>query len=390
MKSAIFLLCFLSVFVSAKDIYFQGGKMSLDELATTVSIETKKDIIISQSLKDKIVILRVNKIIPTSKLFSYFKALIQANGFALNKDHNFYIVSLVTDLVYYSHRFKYRNAVDFTVFAKKFKESCSLGKNLLVCDLLPKDYKIVSKMVASFDIPKPINPFLNKTVQIDMKILESNYDDLLTLQSSLTSSVQNSNVQNTLTLNNSLNFALNLFLHGATVANTASLNYVFDYLQKHGFSTVTNEPNIIVTNGYTTSIVTGGNQRVIASQTKSSDLTATTTTYTDFTSGLQLRVKATILDANSTKLDISFQNNDVVGGTAELPISSTQSYQTSIVVKTNQTIVLGGVLYNKISKQKYKVPFLGDIPIIGLPFNGVSNEKTKKVLTIFLTLKAFK
>ena len=82
----------------------------------------------------------------------------------------------------------------------------------------------------------------------------------------------------------------------------------------------------------------------------------------------------------------------VVGGsavplTAVLPLPHYRVRQlvTSCVVWDAQTIVLGGLLTDSVSKISDKVPFLGDIPLLGRLFTSQSNTKTKKNLMIFVT-----
>jgi len=386
----ILLFLILPLFLFSKDIYFEGGKMSLEDLAISVSIETKQDIILHESLKNKIVYLRVGKTISDLKLLDYFKYLLEANGLSLNRKNGFYIVTPVTDLVYYSYRFKNRKASDFKTHIDSLKELCSLGNDVLFCNATPKDIKRIMKMVKSYDIPIPRNPYEYKTIKIDMNIIESSYNDLLDLKNELSLGIKTNNFHVDSSASDSLFLSLSAFLNGASVLDTLSLNYIFNYLESNGISNIMNKPNILVTNGFTTSITTGGTQRVISSTTKNDDLSADTTNYEDFVSGLQLSVKADIISDTKFKLEITLNNENVIGGTVQLPITSKQSYQTVITLDKNETVVLGGVIYEKNSTENSKVPFLGDIPILGFPFNSKNEVKEKRVLTIALTVKDYK
>ena len=385
-----FILLFLPLFLFSKDIYFEGGKISLEDLATTVSLETKKDIILHETLKDKIVYLRVGKVISTKKLLSYFKSLIEANGLALNQKQGYYIVSLVTDLQFFSYRFKHRTTKNFENHLQSFKDTCTLGENMLYCNAVPKQIKNIKKMVKAYDIPLPIDPFKNKTVDIKVTILESGYNDLLKLRNELTLTAKTKPLHITTSAKDELTLALDMFLNGTTIINTLSLKYFFEYLEQNDISKVMNEPRILVTNGYQTSITTGGTTRVIKSKTQNDDLSAETTSYEQFDIGLQISVKAEIVDINKTKLTINLNNENVIGGSSELPVTSKQSYQTTLTIDKNQTIIIGGVLYEKDTKTNFKIPLLGDIPIFGIPFKSEEVHKDKKVLTIALTVKDFK
>jgi len=48
-------------------------------------------------------------------------------------------------------------------------------------------------------------------------------------------------------------------------------------------------------------------------------------------------------------------------------------------------VVLGGLISENVTKQKDKVPVLGDLPFLGRLFRSESNESRKKNLMIFVT-----
>ncbi len=64
---------------------------------------------------------------------------------------------------------------------------------------------------------------------------------------------------------------------------------------------------------------------------------------------------------------------------------STRSATTRVAVKDGQTIVIGGLIQDKINDTIKKVPLLGDIPIAGALFRRTVKEKSKTELLIFLT-----
>ncbi len=73
--------------------------------------------------------------------------------------------------------------------------------------------------------------------------------------------------------------------------------------------------------------------------------------------------------------------------TAQLPLPHFRLRQvvTSAIVWDSQTIVLGGLITDSVSKVKDKVPLLGDMPLVGRLFRSESVSKTKKNLLIFVT-----
>ncbi len=70
---------------------------------------------------------------------------------------------------------------------------------------------------------------------------------------------------------------------------------------------------------------------------------------------------------------------------ATVPILSTQTTDATVMVKDGETIVMGGLLKDKVVTTRTKVPILGDIPILGLLFSHKINTIEKKDLLIFIT-----
>ena len=62
-----------------------------------------------------------------------------------------------------------------------------------------------------------------------------------------------------------------------------------------------------------------------------------------------------------------------------------RSADTTVRLKNNETMVIGGLIGEEESKSLSKVPFLGDLPILGAFFRNNKNSKTESELMIFLT-----
>lgn len=67
------------------------------------------------------------------------------------------------------------------------------------------------------------------------------------------------------------------------------------------------------------------------------------------------------------------------------PLFETRNVQTSVVIWDGQTVVLGGLMREDVSKLDDKVPFLGDLPVIGRLFRSKVTSRSKRNLLIFVT-----
>jgi general secretion pathway protein D len=69
------------------------------------------------------------------------------------------------------------------------------------------------------------------------------------------------------------------------------------------------------------------------------------------------------------------------------PIFATRKVTTTIVIWDGQTVVMGGLIREALTKVKDKIPFLGDLPLIGRLFRTEGEFSQKKNLVIFVTAR---
>ena len=77
-----------------------------------------------------------------------------------------------------------------------------------------------------------------------------------------------------------------------------------------------------------------------------------------------------------------------VRGSTGLTVARINSRQidTSVTVKDRQTVVLGGLITTREAEVTSKVPFLGDIPLLGSVFEHETTSMEKVDLAVFLTV----
>jgi type II secretory pathway component GspD/PulD (secretin) len=86
-------------------------------------------------------------------------------------------------------------------------------------------------------------------------------------------------------------------------------------------------------------------------------------------------------------VEIQPEVSDVMGGgfTESLPVVLKRNVNTEVRVKDGQTITIGGLVSRTESKRETKVPFLGDIPILGYLFKTTQPETDESEIVIFIT-----
>ncbi len=107
--------------------------------------------------------------------------------------------------------------------------------------------------------------------------------------------------------------------------------------------------------------------------------------------GITLRLTPQITEGEYVKLDIyqeisSLKQESNVTILTEIgPTTTKRSTKTSVVVKDKQTVVISGLMQEKGEEIISKVPFLGDLPLIGFLFRYKSYSTKKTNLLVFLT-----
>lgn len=104
--------------------------------------------------------------------------------------------------------------------------------------------------------------------------------------------------------------------------------------------------------------------------------------------GVKLQIKPKISEGDFVKLDIYQEISAIAptttAGASDL-ITTKRSAKTTVVVKNGQTVVIGGLIQNRKTKNESRVPLLGDIPILGWLFRFKSEQNEKTNVLVFIT-----
>ncbi|MBP7230524.1 MAG: type II secretion system secretin GspD [Syntrophaceae bacterium] len=107
--------------------------------------------------------------------------------------------------------------------------------------------------------------------------------------------------------------------------------------------------------------------------------------------GVILNVTPHINHENYVRLKISQQVTKVISGVTtdttkpSIPTTLKRTAKTTVVVKDNETVVIGGLVGDSTDDSTNKVPLLGDIPFLGWLFKAKTVNREKTNLYVFLT-----
>ncbi|MEO7774789.1 MAG: type IV pilus secretin PilQ [Steroidobacteraceae bacterium] len=156
--------------------------------------------------------------------------------------------------------------------------------------------------------------------------------------------------------------------------------------QSEGRGRIISSPRLITANQKEASIEAG----VEIPYQESASSGATTISFKKAV--LSLKVTPLITPDNRVILDLNVKKDSVgqiiVGGAGQqVPSIDTREINTSVLVSDGQTAVLGGILETEQRETVKKVPYLGDVPVLGHLFKTTGKVDNKDELLIFVTPK---
>ncbi|WP_447937569.1 type IV pilus secretin PilQ [Thermomonas fusca] len=110
---------------------------------------------------------------------------------------------------------------------------------------------------------------------------------------------------------------------------------------------------------------------------------------------LELKVTPTITNDGRVFLNMGVKKDELdgfisLGSFGEVPQIAKREVNTAVLVEDGQTVVIGGVYEFSDTSEITKVPFLGDIPLLGNLFRNKNRSKSKAELLVFVTPKVMR
>jgi pilus assembly protein CpaC len=270
---------------------------------------------------------------------------------------------------------------DVTSADRAVSIASTLGKtvNLLYVDVPPPEAQILLRVkFASID--------RNTSTQLGLNILSTGAAN--TIGSATTqqfSPLSFSPIQNSTPITATIADALNLFFFrpdlnlGATIAA----------LQVKGLLQILAEPNVLAQNGKQASFLAGGEFPFPSVSTGTGGAPMVTIQFREF--GVRLTFTPTITPRGTIHLEVApevsaldFTNGLSVSGFI-VPALTTRKLDTQVELSEGQSFAIGGLLDNRTTQTLEKIPFIGDIPLLGKFFQSKSVSKQNTELIVIVT-----
>lgn len=150
-------------------------------------------------------------------------------------------------------------------------------------------------------------------------------------------------------------------------------------------SNILSSPSITVMDNTEASFIVGEEVPVITGSTAGADNDNPFQTVDRKEVGIKLKVTPQINEGDSIQMKIEQEVSNVLGANGAVDVRfAKRQISTTVMVEDGQMIVLGGLISEETQESKSKIPWLGDIPYLGVLFSYTNSSKQKRNLMVFI------
>jgi pilus assembly protein CpaC len=174
-----------------------------------------------------------------------------------------------------------------------------------------------------------------------------------------------------------------------------------DALKRLGLARSLAEPNLTSLNGQPANFLVGGQFPILES---TSTVAAVNQNIRFVPFGVQLMVIPTVSDGDRIRLNLTATVSEQAGGgigggaggggigggggnndPSQPPSLSTRSFQTTVELRSSESLAVAGLIRTSLVNSSVRVPFLGDIPVVGNLFSNKTNSYQEQELILVVT-----
>ncbi|WP_051937184.1 pilus assembly protein N-terminal domain-containing protein [Erwinia sp. 9145] len=169
------------------------------------------------------------------------------------------------------------------------------------------------------------------------------------------------------------------FLLGKFKFDANSLISVIHAIGNESLARVLAEPNLSVLSGETADFLVGGELPIITRTDNGTEVT-----YKEF--GVKMFVAAKVESSQKVKLTLAQEVSSVDGQILSVPTLRSRKARTTIELADGESFVLGGLLSESERESLSKIPFIGDVPILGALFRHTESQRERTELVMIATV----
>jgi general secretion pathway protein D len=168
---------------------------------------------------------------------------------------------------------------------------------------------------------------------------------------------------------------------------------VIDAAASRGKAKILSRPNLMTSDNQEARLLVGQEVPILTSQSSSNVQSDSTTQilqsvqYRD--TGLVIRALPQVNSEGLVNLELSLEISEVAPGESagdiQSPTFTTRKAETSVVVHSGETLIIGGIIAESTNDDRNGVPYLMDVPVLGPLFRGTNTTRRRVELIILIT-----
>jgi general secretion pathway protein D len=144
------------------------------------------------------------------------------------------------------------------------------------------------------------------------------------------------------------------------------------------------DPRITTISGRTATIRAGDNIAILTTTGGGTGTVATTQLQT-FQTGVTLDITPVVNAGNFITVALHPTVNSLAGISNGIPQIATRDTQTTVAMREDETLVIGGLIQDTTTRFDTKIPLLGDLPLVGRAFRNQTLNRSRNELIITVT-----
>ncbi len=164
---------------------------------------------------------------------------------------------------------------------------------------------------------------------------------------------------------------------------SSNIDIALSALQVEGRGEVVSNPRVITTNQREATITQGDEIGYTTPQAQGAGQAIATPAFKEAL--LELKVTPTITSDGRVFMQVNIKKDDIKGFTNSVPSLTKRSITTGVMVDSGDTVVIGGVYEFRNREDVSKLPWLGDVPVLGNLFKKRGKSHSKAELLVFVT-----
>jgi len=292
------------------------------------------------------------------------------------------------------------------VVSEAVKITADKATNSLIIMADKEDYTVLEEVIKKLDIPRAMVYIESLIMEVNM---ETSFDLGINWQlfgeisidgketavgGAFSDSIINSDTAPGLFTPSGLSVGLltePVTIAGLTVSNIAA---IVNAVKTDDDFRILSTPQVLTTDNEEARITVGENRPYqTRATTDQSGGTFESFEYRDV--GKILKITPHVTEGRLVRLNISLEVTNIdlastLSTSTTLPVTQKRTVDTTVIVKDNHTVVIGGLIDDSTTQNETKVPVLGDIPVLGWLFKSQRETTEKTNLYIFLTPRVIK